>query len=172
MSVDPVRESILTRTGLARSTAIEDGRQSDAAFQICRGVVRLLAAHGTAAYTEVTLANGRRADVMSLSRDGDIAIVEIKSSLADFRSDQKWHEYRDFSDRLYFAVAPDFPRDVLPVETGLIIADRYGGEIVREAPLHKLSPARRKVLTLQMARLGAMRLQSVIDPEARLEGLA
>lgn len=171
MPADPVRDSVLTRTGLARATAIEDGRQSDAAFKICRGVVRLLAAHGIAAYTEVTLANGRRADVMGLARDGDIAIIEIKSSLDDFRADQKWHEYREFSDRLYFAVAPDFPREVLPEETGLIIADRYGGEILRPAPVHKLPAARRKALTLQVARLGALRLQSVIDPEARLDGL-
>lgn len=171
MSTNPVRDSVLTRTGLARATAIEDGRQSDAAFQICRGVVRLLAAHGGAAYTEVTLANGRRADIMSLARDGEIAIIEIKSSLEDFRSDQKWHEYRDFSDRLCFAVAPAFPREILPEDTGLIIADRYGGEIVRPAPVHKLPAARRKALTLQLARLGALRLQSVIDPEARLDGM-
>ena len=172
MPSDPVRDSVLTRTGLARATAIEDGRQSDAAFQICRGVVRLLAAHGIAAYTEVTVASGRRADVMGLSRNGDIAIIEIKSCLDDFRTDQKWHEYREYSDQLYFAVAPSFPREVLPEETGLIIADRYGGEIVRAAPVHKLPPARRKTLTLQLARLGALRLQSVIDPEARLDGLA
>lgn len=171
MPADPVRDSVLTRTGLARATVIEDGRQSDAAFQICRGVVRLLASHGIAAYTEVTVANGRRADVMGLARDGEIVIVEIKSSLDDFRTDQKWHEYRDFSDRLYFAVAPDFPREVLPAETGLIIADRYGGEIARAAPVHKLPAARRKALTLQVARLGALRLQSVIDPEARLDGM-
>jgi hypothetical protein len=171
VSVDPIRDSVLTKTGLARATAIEDGRQSTAAFQICRGVVRLLAAHGMAAYTEVTVANGRRADVVGLSREGEIAIIEIKSCLDDFRTDQKWHEYRDFSDRLFFAVAPDFPREVLPEETGLIIADRYGGEFARAAPMHKLAPARRKALTLQLARLGALRLQSVIDPEARLDGL-
>lgn len=171
MSANPARDSVLTRTGLARATVIEDGRQSDAAFQICRGVVRLLAAHGIAAYTEVTLANGRRADVMGLARDGEMTIVEIKSSLEDFRSDQKWPEYREFSDRLFFAVAPDFPREVLPEDAGLIIADRYGGEIVRAAPTHKLPAARRKALTLQLARLGGLRLQSVIDPEARLDGI-
>lgn len=172
MSANPVRDSVLTRTGLARAMAIEDGRQSDAAFQICRGVVRLLAAHGIAAYTEVTVASGRRADVMGLSRDGEISIIEIKSSLDDFRTDQKWPEYRDFSDRLFFAVAPDFPRAVLPEDAGLIIADRYAGEIVRPAPVHKLPAARRKALTLQLARLGALRLQSVIDPEARLDGMS
>ncbi|RTL66728.1 MAG: DNA repair protein MmcB-related protein [Hyphomicrobiales bacterium] len=148
---------------------MSDGRQSDAAFQICRGVVRLIALHGMAAATEVALANGRRADVMGLGGDGEIIVVEIKSCLEDFRSDAKWPEYRPFCDRLFFAVAPDFPREVLPEDAGLIIADRYGGEIVREAPVHKLPPARRKALTLQIARLSAFRLQSVIDPEARLE---
>ncbi len=172
MASDPIRDSLLTRSGFNRLTAIEDGRQSDAAFQICRGVVRLVAAHGMAAFSEVPLANGRRADVMALGRHGEITIIEIKSSLEDFRSDQKWPEYRPFCDKLYFAVAPDFPREILPEETGLIIADRYGGEIVRTPPEHKLPGARRKALTLQLARLGAFRLQSVIDPDARLDGLS
>ncbi len=171
MPADPNSASVLSKTNLARSTVVEDGRQSDAAFRICRGVVRLIAAHGTAAFTEVALANGRRADVMGLSREGEISIIEIKSCLEDFRSDAKWPEYRPFCDKLYFAVAPDFPQEVLPEDTGLIIADRYGGEIVRAAPEHKLPGARRKALTLQLARLSAFRLQSVIDPEARLEAL-
>ncbi len=169
MPQDPTPDGVLARTNLARNTAVSDGRQSDAAFQICRGVVRLVALHGMAAATEVALANGRRADVMALGADGEIVVIEIKSCLEDFRSDAKWPEYRPFCDRLFFAVAPDFPREVLPEDAGLIIADRYGGEIVREAPVHKLPAARRKALTLQIARLSAFRLQSVIDPEARLE---
>ncbi len=117
---------------------VHDGRQSPAAFDICRGVARLLRAHGLAAVGEVALANGRRADVAGISDGGAIWIVEIKSCLEDFRTDQKWPEYREFCDRLFFAVAPDFPREVLPPDTGLIIADRYGGEIIRPAPEHKL----------------------------------
>jgi hypothetical protein len=144
---------------------VQDGRQSPAAFAICRGVARLLKAHGLAAVSEVALANGRRADVAGIADGGEIWIVEIKSSLEDFRADQKWPEYREFCDRLFFAVAPDFPREVLPEDAGLIIADRYGGEIVRAAPEHKLAGARRKAMTLRLARTAAMRLQGVIDPD-------
>jgi len=126
----------------------QDGRQSAAAFEICRGVARLLKAHGLAAVTEVSLANGRRADVVGVSDQGEVWIVEIKSCLDDFRTDQKWWEYREFCDRLLFAVAPGFPQDVLPPDTGLIIADRYGGELLRAAPEHKLAAARRKAMTV------------------------
>jgi len=150
---------------------VRDGRQSPAAFDICRGVARLLKAHGLAAVSEVALANGRRADVAGLCDSGEIWIVEIKSCLEDFRADQKWPEYREFCDRLFFAVAPDFPREVLPEETGLIIADRYGGDIVRPAPEHRLAGARRKAMTLRVARTAAMRLQGIIDPEGGYEGL-
>lgn len=98
-----------------------------------------------------------------------IWIVEIKSSLADFRADQKWPEYRDYCDRLFFAVAPDFPMDVLPADAGRIIADKYGGEIVRAAPEHKLSGSRRKELTQRFARVAALRLHGLADPELGLE---
>jgi hypothetical protein len=152
--------------------ATQDGRQSEAAFAICRGVTRLLKSHGFAAVCEVTLANGRRADVVGLSAHGDIWIVEIKSSIEDFRSDQKWPEYREFCDRLLFAVAPEFPTEILPADTGLIIADRYGGELVRPAPEHKLGASRRKAMTLRVARVAALRLQGVIDPEGGFEALS
>ena len=115
------------------------------------------------------LGNGRRADILAVGRDGEIWIVEIKSSIADFRADQKWPEYRDYCDALLFAVAPDFPSDILPADTGLILADAYAGEVVREAPRHPLSPARRKALTLSIARMAAMRLHARIDPGMRLD---
>ena len=140
------------------------GPQSDVAREICRGVVRLLAAHGLAAISEVPLPNGRRADVIGLAPDGAIWIVEIKSCLEDFRTDRKWPEYRDYSDRLFFAVLPVFPLDVLPGETGLIVADRYGGEILRPAPEHRLAAPRRKAMTLRTARAAAARLSMVLDP--------
>jgi hypothetical protein len=156
----------------AQGTAVRDGRQSPAAFDICRGVCRLLKSHAFAPLSEVGLANGRRADVVALSEVGELWIVEIKSCLEDFRADQKWPEYRDFCDRLLFAVAPAFPREVLPGDTGLIIADRYGGEIVRPAPEHRLTAPRRKAMTLRVARLAAWRLQGVIDPDGDFESLA
>jgi hypothetical protein len=148
---------------------LQDGRQSPAAFDICRGVARLLRTHGLAAVAEVTLANGRRADIAAIAESGEIWIVEIKSSLEDFRTDQKWPEYRDYCDRLFFAVAPGFPREVLPLDAGLIIADRYGGEILRPAPEHKLAPARRKAVTLRLVHTAAHRLQAMLDPEYGLE---
>ena len=142
-----------------------DGRQSEAALAIARGSMRLLKAHGFAALPEVTLASGRRADLMALSDAGEIWIVEIKSSVADFAADQKWPDYREWCDRLFFAVAPDFPAALLPDDTGLILADRYGGEIVRDAPEHRLAGSRRKTLTLRLARLGALRMQALTDPD-------
>jgi hypothetical protein len=110
------------------------------------------------------LPNGRRADVVGLSPAGDLSIVEVKSSLEDFRVDTKWPEYRDFCDAFYFAVAPDFPRDILPADTGLILADRFGAEIVRPAPEHRLPAARRKVMTMRFARAAAFSLQAQADP--------
>jgi hypothetical protein len=152
-----------------------DGRQSAVAFDIQRGVVRLLLQHGLACVTELPLPNGRRADVAGLSDQGQISIVEIKSSVADFRADNKWPDYREYCDRLFFAVMPDFPVGILPADTGLILADRFGGEIVRSAPETKLAGARRKQMTLRMARSAAFRLSGLIDPSlavlaARKEG--
>lgn len=141
-----------------------DLRQSNTALDICRGVHRLLLAHGYCCLTELTLANGRRADVVALGQGGEIAIVEIKSSIEDFRTDLKWPEYRDFCDRLYFAVKPDFPNEILPADTGLILADRFAGEIIRPAPETKLAGARRKAMTLRFARAAALRLNIAFDP--------
>jgi hypothetical protein len=126
---------------------------------------------GFRAIPELSLADGRRADLVAVDEAGNILIVEIKSSLEDFRSDLKWQDYRAWCDRLYFAVAPDFPVEVLPAETGLILADRYGGEVVREAPEHKLPGARRKAVMLRFARVAAGRLMTLADPEAAYEPL-
>jgi len=150
-------------------STLQDGRQSPAAFEICRGVARLLGTHAMAVVTEVSLANGRRADVAAIAQDGEIWIVEIKSSIEDFRTDQKWPAYREFCDRLFFAVAPAFPTEILPPDTGLIVADRYGGEIVRAAPGHKLTGARRKAVTLTLVHTSANRLRGMIDPEFSFE---
>lgn len=140
------------------------GPQSAAAREICRGTTRLLMRHGHAAISELPLPNFRRADIVSMSRDGEIWIIEIKSSIEDFRSDQKWPEYRDYCDRLFFAVSPEFPVAILPEDTGLILADRYGGEIMRDAPEARLAAARRKVMTLRFARAAAFRLAATLDP--------
>lgn len=124
---------------------------------VTRGAARLLADMGYAPLLEVCLPNGRRADVMALGRKGDIVIVEVKSGIEDFRVDRKWPEYAPFCDAFFFAVAPEFPDGVLPEEPGLIVADSFGGAVVREAPVATLAPARRKALTIAFGRLAAMR---------------
>lgn len=124
---------------------------------VTRGAARLMADLGYAPLLEVCLPNGRRADVMALGPRGQIAICEVKSGVEDFRVDHKWGEYRPYCELFFFAVAPEFPRQILPDEPGLIVADGFGGAVVREAPLSPLAPARRKALTLAFARLGAMR---------------
>lgn len=113
---------------------------------------------GLAPALEVPLANGRRADVMALSPQGEIWIVETKSCLADYACDEKWPDYIEYCDRFFFGVTEDFPRDQIPSEAGLIVADGFGGAILRDSPLRPLAGARRKAVTLQFARLAAMRL--------------
>lgn len=127
---------------------------------VTRGAARLLAALGHAPLLEFPLPNGRRADVMALGPRGELAIVEVKSSLEDFRTDRKWAEYGPYCDSFSFAVPPDFPREILPEGAGLIIADGFGGAVLRPAPVAPLAPARRKALTLQFARLAAFRTSS------------
>jgi len=125
---------------------------------VTRGAARLLVDLGYAPLLEVCLPNGRRADVMALGPKGDIVICEVKSGVDDFRTDRKWLEYGPFCDAFHFAVAPEFPTDILPPEPGLIVADGFGGALVRPAPLTPLAPARRKALTVAFGRLGAMRV--------------
>ncbi len=163
MTAEPQQYPALLPASLA------DGRQSEAALAIARGAGRCLLAHGFARLPELTLANGRRADLIALGTKGAIWIIEIKSCLADFRADQKWPDYRDYCDQFYFAVAPEFPLEVLPHDAGLIIADKYSGEILRAAPEHKLSGPRRKELTQRFARVAALRLHGLADPELELE---
>lgn len=136
---------------------------------ILRGTQRLLRSLDFESLSEVTLASGRRADVLALRRNGHIWIIEIKSSIADFRADQKWPEYREYCDALLFAVAPDFPTDILPEDAGLILADSYAGELVRQPPIHLIASARRKALTLAVARTASMRLHAQIDPVLKIE---
>ncbi len=136
----------------------------DLAKDIARGTQRALAQLGWASLAETPLANGRRADLLALGSDGTFLIVEVKSSVADFRSDRKWPEYHEFCDRLYFAVAADFPAVLIPADCGLIVADPFGATILREAPEVPLASARRRALTLRFARLAASRLTRLLDP--------
>ncbi|MFC7396016.1 MmcB family DNA repair protein [Chelatococcus sp. GCM10030263] len=142
-----------------------DGRQSPVAARLQRGVRRLLASLGHVSVTELTLASGRRADVVGLAPDGEITIIEIKSCLADFRTDGKWREYHAYCDRFFFAVGDDFPLDVLPEDVGLVMADSYGAAILRPAERLALPGARRKAVMLRFAQAAASRLHSLADPE-------
>jgi hypothetical protein len=141
-----------------------DGRQSETAVIVQRGVCRLLRAAGFATLTEFTLVTGRRADVIALNDAGAFWIVEIKSSPEDFRADSKWPEYRDYCDQLYFAIPQTMDTAIIPADNGLIVADAFGADILRrpsETPLHA---SRRKALTLAFARAAALRLHGLYDP--------
>jgi hypothetical protein len=137
--------------------------QIDAA-DIVRGVARALADANQPVLTELPLANGRRADLVALDRTGRVTLVEVKSSRADFLADHKWPDYLPFCDHFYFAVASDFPLDLLPAGEGLILADRYAGEIIRAPVLRPLPAARRKAMLIRFARIAASRLQGLLDP--------
>ncbi|MGD9914021.1 MAG: MmcB family DNA repair protein [Rhizobiaceae bacterium] len=135
-----------------------DGRQSERAMLVRRGVQHLLMQMGAHVMPEISLASGRRADLVAITRTGDIWIVEIKSSIEDFRVDRKWPEYRLHSDRFFFATHPGVPSEIFPDECGFILSDGYGAEIMREAPEHRMPAHVRKALMLRIARAGAARL--------------
>ena len=135
-----------------------DGRQSERALLVRRGVQRLFMEMGVHLLPELSLATGRRADLVGLTRRGDIWIVEIKSSIEDFRVDRKWPDYRACCDRLFFATHPQVPAEIFPQDCGFILSDGYGGEILRDAPEHRLPPATRKALMARIARAGMARL--------------
>ncbi|MEN0040469.1 MAG: MmcB family DNA repair protein [Pseudomonadota bacterium] len=143
---------------LAASNPFVDGRQSNRALAVRAGIERYFEQQGHATLPELTLPGGRRADIVALCPKGRVTIVEIKSSLADLRADQKWRDYTDWCDELLFATLPDVPREEFPRETGLMLADTYGAEIIRSPSAHKLGPAKRKTVHLAFARASAMRL--------------
>lgn len=141
-----------------------DGRQSETALAVARGTSRLLLSLGFSCISELALASGRRADLVALGGDGEIWIVEIKSSVADFRADQKWMDYRMHCDRLFFATTLGVPCEIFPPDTGLIVADAFGASIICEAPEHRLPAATRKGMLMRFGRTAALRLQALADP--------
>ena len=136
---------------------------SHTAIDVARGVSRLLLQEGYSPILEFTLPNGRRLDVAALGPGGEVLGIEIKVALADLRGDTKWPDYLDYCDLFYFAIPPDFPPEHVPPETGLIIADRYGGEIVKEAEAQSLHASRRKAVTISFARCAAERLSRTLE---------
>jgi hypothetical protein len=128
---------------------------------VTRGAAKLLVDLGYAPLAEVRLPNGRRADLMALGPKGEILIVEVKSGPEDYLADHKWGDYLPYCDLFFFAVAPEFPMELLPEEPGLIVADGFGGAVVRDPPQAPLAGARRKALTIAFGRLAAFRAMGV-----------
>jgi hypothetical protein len=137
----------------------------DITLAVCRGACRLMRQSGRSVLRELPLPDGRRADIMAITASGELTIVEVKSSIEDWRVDQKWPDYLAWSDLLYFAVPVDFPQSLIAEDVGLIVADAYGGEILRHPPRRPVAPARRKALLIDCARLASERLARLEDPE-------
>ena len=133
------------------------------AQDVARGVSRLLLQEGFSPILEFTLANGRRLDVAALGPDGTVLGVEIKVAIGDLKQDIKWPEYLEFCELFYFAIPPDFPDELVPAGTGLIVADRYGGAIVRPSPVAAIHASRRKAVTLRFAKVAAERLNLALE---------
>jgi len=148
----------MTILSLYNNNPLIDGRQSERAMLVRKGVQILLHEMRHAVLPELPLASGRRADLITLTEKGEIWIVEIKSSIEDFRVDRKWPDYRQHCDRLFFATHKDVPLEIFPEDCGLILSDGYGAHMIREAPEHRLAPATRKSLTLSFSRVAAQRL--------------
>jgi len=142
-----------------------DGRQSETALAVARGTARFLSSLGFSCVTELRLPSGRRADLVAMNARGEIWIVEIKSSAADLRADNKWQDYRLHCDRLFFAFPADLSCDLFPEDTGLIVADAYGAHLHCDAPEHKLPAATRKLLMIQFGLCAASRINRLIDPQ-------
>ncbi len=138
---------------------------------LARGVCRHMRSHGFVTVEELVPTSGLRVDAMALGPKGEIWIIECKSSRADYQSDSKWQGYLEWCDRFFWAVDGDFPVEILPPETGLMLADAYDADIQRMGPETKLAAARRKVMTLKFARHAAKRLQSYRDPRVTPEGI-
>ena len=137
----------------------------DITLAVCRGACRLMRQAGHSVLLEMPLPDGRRADIFAVARDGSLTIVETKSSIEDWRVDDKWPDYLNWCDLLYVAVPVDFPQTLIPEEIGLIVADAYGGEILRHPPRRTVAAARRKSLLIDCARLASERLARLEDPD-------
>jgi hypothetical protein len=138
------------------------------AADVARGVNRLLIQEGFSPILEFTLANGRRLDVAALGPDGTMLGVEIKVAVPDLKGDMKWPEYLEFCELFYFAIPPDFPDHLVPPDTGLIVADRYGGAIVRPSARTQLHASRKKAVTLSFAKCAAERLALVLEAASEM----
>ncbi len=149
----------------ASSAPLPRQARPDITLAVCRGACRLMRQAGHSVLLEMPLPDGRRADIFAVARDGSLTIVETKSSIEDWRVDDKWPDYLNWCDLLYVAVPVDFPQHLIPEEIGLIVADAYGGEILRHPPRRPIVAARRKSLLIDCARLASERLARLEDPD-------
>jgi len=133
-------------------------RDASAAADLVSGLSRLLIAMDYRPLAEVPVGSGRRADIVALGAAGEVIIVEIKSGPRDFLSDAKWQAYLPHCDRFFFGVGPDFDVELLPRDTGIMVADRFGAEIVRPAAIDKMHASTRRALLLRFARTAAGRV--------------
>jgi hypothetical protein len=140
-------------------------KRPEVTLAVCRGTCRLMRQAGYTVLPEMALPDGRRADVFAVGPAGDIVIVEVKSSIEDWRVDGKWPDYLAWSDLFYVAVPVDFPQTLIPEQAGLIVADGYGGAILRPSVRRPLVAARRKSLLIDCARLASERLARLEDPD-------
>lgn len=145
-----------------------DGRQSETAQMVARGTSRFLASLGFSSVEELSLPSGGRADLVAMNAQGEIWIVEIKSSREDLRADRKWESYRAHCDRLFFAFPAEVPCDLFPPETGLIVADNYGAYQHCDAPEHRLPAPTRKVMMIRFGLAAARRMSRLVDPQGHI----
>ena len=139
------------------------------ANRIVRAAMRHCALAGWAPVAQMPLPDSRRPDIIALTDNGSFIAIEVKSTAEDFLADEKWQDYRDWCDQLYFAVDTDFPREILPEDVGLLVTDRLEVAVIRDAPLMRLSPPRRRALLHRFAVLAAGRLAALQDPESARE---
>ncbi|MEM8987232.1 MAG: MmcB family DNA repair protein [Pseudomonadota bacterium] len=147
--------------GVEHNRNILPAARPDITTAVTRGVTRLFVDMGLTPLCEFRLVNGRRADVAALDAKGDLIIAEVKSGREDYETDAKWAEYLKFCDAFYFAVSESFPQHILPADEGLIVADAYGGAVIRQPQSRPLASARRKAVTLRFARQAAMRVAAL-----------
>lgn len=150
---------------MAEPGPLEGIARAETARMLVRGLIRHLHHLDMTGLPEFILPNGRRADLVALGRNGEIWIVEVKSSVEDFRTDGKWHHYRPFCDRFFFASHVGVPEEIFPAEAGFILCDAFGAAMVRNNERVPLAPATRKAMTIEIARLAALRLNALVDPE-------
>ena len=119
--------------------------------ELTRGVCRLFENLGFATLKEFKLPNRRRVDVIAMNPNGNFSIIEVKSSVGDYKTDNKWLEYLPYCQRFYFAVPYNFPTKIIPRECGIIVADAFEATIRKESFHSKINSTRHRH---QLIRLG------------------